>query len=435
MEKKMLTRNGRRAACAIVAFFAISSFSMNKVDGIAAVIGDSAILLSELDAYAMVRLGSSGQKPDSAMVPKLRKQFLNELIDGKILIVHAAKDTNIVLKEAEIEQAQNNQIQMILQQNSIALPALEQELKEKYGMTLAKFKAQMRTQIQEQLIRQKVQQLYVSALPPGRKDVQAFYDAYQDSLPLMGESVYLSKITIHASPSDSVRRIAFKKISGIKQRLDNSEDFAALAKQFSEDPSAENGGDLGFIKKGTLSELSFEERAFMLNAGQVSDIFESRLGFHIIVVVEKKDQTVHVKQIFIKVSPSEALLQKTSDLLDSIKNNSKNKADFIAAVKRYSTDNQTKANDGRMGWRSLYELPDKIKSAIDSVKADSVSAPVRDGNDFNLYRVDDRKTQRKLTMEDDYNVLAEKAREITMQKKLFDLVKKWRKEIFVEERL
>ena len=435
MEKKMLTKNSRRAACAIVAFFAISSFSMNKVDGIAAVIGDSAILLSELDAYTMVRLGSSGQKPDSTMVPKLRKQFLNELIDGKILIVHAAKDTNIVLKEAEIEQAQNNQIQMILQQNSIALPALEQELKEKYGMTLAKFKAQMRTQIQEQLIRQKVQQLYVSALPPGRKDVQAFYDAYQDSLPLMGESVYLSKITIHAAPSDSVRRIAFKKITGIKQRLDNGEDFAALAKQFSEDPSAENGGDLGFIKKGTLSELSFEERAFMLNAGQISDVFESRLGFHIIVVVEKKDQTVHVKQIFIKVSPSEALLQKTSDLLDSIKNNSKNKADFIAAVKRYSTDNQTKANDGRMGWRSLYELPDKIKSAIDSVKADSISAPVRDGNDFSLYRVDDRKTQRKLTMEDDYNVLAEKAREITMQKKLFDLVKKWRKEIFVEERL
>ena len=65
----MLTRNSRRAACAIVAFFAISSYSMNKVDGIAAVIGDSAILLSELDAYTMVRLGSSGQKPDSAIGP------------------------------------------------------------------------------------------------------------------------------------------------------------------------------------------------------------------------------------------------------------------------------------------------------------------------------------------------------------------------------
>jgi peptidyl-prolyl cis-trans isomerase SurA len=408
---------------------------MNKADGIAAVIGDSVILLSELDAYSVVRMSSAGQKPDSTMIPKMRKQFLNELIDGKILIVHAAKDTNIVLKEAEIEQAQNNQIQMILQQNSIALPALEQELKEKYGMTLAKFKSQMRTQIQEQLVRQKVQQLYVSTLAPSRKDVQAFYDTYQDSLPLMGESVYLSKIAVHVSASDSVRQIAFKKISGIKQRLDNGEDFGALAKQFSEDPSAENGGDLGFIKKGTLSELNFEERAFLLNAGQISDVFESRLGFHIITVVEKKDQTAHVKQIFIKVSPPEELLQKTTDLLDSVKNNCKNKSDFIAAVKRFSTDNQTKANDGRMGWSSLYELPEKIKSAIDSVKAGEMSAVVRDGSDFTLFRVDDRKAQRKLTIEDDYTVLAEKTREISMQKKLFDLVKKWRGEVFVEERL
>ena len=408
---------------------------MEKIDGVAAVIGDSVILLSEVDAYSLVRLNNMGQKPDSAMVPKMRKQFLQELIDGKILIVHAAKDTNIVIKESEIEQAQNNQVQMILQQNSITLPALEQELKEKYGMSLTKFKIQMRTQIQEQLIRQKVQQLYVSSLPPSRKDVQAFYDTYHDSLPVMGESVFLSKISIHVSPSDSVRQIAYGKISGIKQRLDNGEDFAAVARRYSDDPNAENGGDLGFIKKGTLSELKFEEKAFSLNAGQISDIFESRLGFHIITVVEKKDQMVHVRQIFIKVTPPEELLQKTSARLDSIKTNCKNKADFITAVKHWSTDNQTKVNNGQMGWSSLYELPDKIKSPIDSLKAGDISSPVREGNDFALYRVDDRKAQRKLTIEDDYNLLADKAREIAMQKKLFDLVKKWRQDVFVEERL
>ncbi|MGB7567618.1 MAG: peptidylprolyl isomerase [Chitinivibrionales bacterium] len=431
----MLFRNKVRAIGLCMALFVISSFSMEKADGIAAVIGDSVILLSELDAYTVVRLSNMGQKPDSATVPKMRKQFLSELIDGKILIVHAAKDTNIIIKESEIEQAQNNQVQTILQQNSITLPVLEQELKEKYGMSLAKFKAQMRMQIQEQLVRQKVQQFYVSSLPPSRKDIQAFYDTYQDSLPLLGESVLLSKIFIHVSPSDSARQIAFGKISGIKRRLNNGDDFAAVAKQYSDDPNAENGGDLGFIKKGTLSELNFEEKAFSLSPGQVSDIFESRLGFHVIAVVEKKDQMVHVRQIFVKVAPSEDVLQKTSALLDSIKTNCKNKADFIAAVKQWSTDDQTKAASGQTGWSSLYELPEKIKSAIDSLKAGEISAPVRDGNDFTLYRVDDRKAQRKLTLEDDYNLLADKTHEITMQKKLFDLVKKWRQDVFVEERL
>jgi peptidyl-prolyl cis-trans isomerase SurA len=237
------------------------------------------------------------------------------------------------------------------------------------------------------------------------------------------------------SPSDSIRQAAYGKIIRIKQRLDNGEDFMALARQYSDDPNAENGGDLGFIKKGTLSELNFEEKAFSLNAGQVSDIFESRLGFHIITAVEKKDQMVHIRQIFIKVAPPEEVLQKTSARLDSIKANCKTRADFIAAVKQWSTDNQTRANNGQMGWSSLYELPEKIRSAVDSVKTDEMSKPVQEGNDFALYRVDDRKAQRKLTIENDYNLLADKAREITMQRKLFDLVKKWRQDVFVEERL
>ncbi|HEX7509731.1 MAG TPA: SurA N-terminal domain-containing protein, partial [Chitinivibrionales bacterium] len=120
-----------------IATLCMVPFAANTIDGIAAVVGDSVILTSELDAYSLMRLNSAGQKPDSATLLTMRKQFLSELIDGKILIVHAAKDTNIVVKEAEIDQAVNNQVQMILQQNSITLATLEQELKTKYGMGLS----------------------------------------------------------------------------------------------------------------------------------------------------------------------------------------------------------------------------------------------------------------------------------------------------------
>ena len=100
-----------------------------------------------------------------------------------------------------------------------------------------------------------------------------------------------------------------------------------------------------------------------------------------------------------------------------------------------STDNQSRVNDGRMGWLALYELPESIRTVVDSLKPGEASKPVRDGNDCTLYWVDDRKGQRKLTMEDDYALLAEKTREITAQKKLIDLVRKWRQEVFVEVRL
>ena len=415
--------------------FAFSSFAEQRVDGIAAVVGDSVILLSEIDAYSLMRLSTAEKKPDSEELLSARRHFLDELIDGKILVVHAAHDTNIVLKESEIEQTQNSQIRMILQQNNIALPTLEEELKTKYGMTLAKFKAQMYTQIREQLIRQKVQQLYVSGIQVSRKDVQAFYETYHDSLPLMGESVLISKLAIHIAPSDSMRQTAYAKIAGIKQRLDNGEDFTALAKQYSDGPNAENGGDLGFVKKGTLSELSFEERAFALNPGQTSDIFQTRLGFHIISVIAKKEQMVHVRQIFVRVTPPEEVIQKIMTRLDSIKTHCTGKQDFVAAVRQWSTDDQSRGNDGLMGWVALYELPETIRSVIDSLTPGEISAPLREGNDFTLYRIMDRKSQRKLTLEDDYNLLAEKTREITAQKKLLELVKKWRRDTFVDIRI
>ena len=150
----------------------------------------------------------------------------------------------------------------------------------------------------------------------------------------------LSKICVKLTTPDSVRQAAFAKAKSIKRRLDAGEDFAAVAKQYSEDPNAANGGDLGFISKGTLNELKFEEAVFSLNVGQTSDIIESRLGFHIVNIVAKKDQMVHVRQIFVSVTPPEAAMQRSMALLDSVRTAAKTPADFADAVRRLSTDAQ-----------------------------------------------------------------------------------------------
>jgi peptidyl-prolyl cis-trans isomerase SurA len=426
-------------AAASVISFAASSYAIDKLDGVAAVVGDSIILCSEVDAYVMMRNTAGGTSapaaPDSASLPKLRKQYIQELVDGKVLIVHAAKDTTIIVSNDEVEQALNNHIQQIETQNNITPDALEKELKEKYGMGLSKFRAQLRAQFREQLVKQKVQQQYIPGVQISRNDVEAFFAQYKDSLPSIGESVLLSKIVVRLKPADSLRQVAFAKINGIKHRLDNGEDFAALAKQYSEDPSAENGGDLGFIKKGTLNELKFEEIAFSLNIGQVSEVFESRLGFHIVTAVAKKDQMVRVRQIFVAVSPPQAAIDHVMAQLDSVRTHASSEADFIDAVGKFSTDNQTKSKNGRMGWVPLYSLPDRVRSALDSLKSGQIGIPLRDGNEFSLFRVDDRVQNRALTLSDDFDLLAEKTKEIMAQKKLLDLVKKWRRDVYVDIRL
>lgn len=423
------------AAASVIAVSG-TSHAVEKLDGVAAVVGDSIILASELDAYVLMRSTAGGAAaPDSASLPGLRKQYLQELVDGKVLIVHAARDTTIVVSNDEVEQALNGHIQQLLTQNRITADVLEKELKEKYGMGLSKFRAQLRAQFREQLVKQKVQQQYVTSVQVSRNDVEEFFREYKDSLPSIGESVLLYKLAMQLKPADSIRQVAYAKIMNIKRRLDNGEDFAALAKQYSEDPSASNGGDLGFISKGTLNELRFEELVFSLNIGQVSDVFESRLGFHIAMAVAKKDQMVHVCQIFVAVSPPQAATDRARALLDSVRTHASALADFTDAVNKLSTDIQTKSKGGKMGWVPVYSLPDPVRASIDSLKAGQMSVPLRDGNEFSLFRIEDRVQNRALTLTDDYDLLAEKTREIMAQKKLFDLVKKWRRDVYVDIRL
>jgi peptidyl-prolyl cis-trans isomerase SurA len=417
-------------------FFSFLSLdAAERIEGVAAVVGDSVILLSELDAYVMLRLNNTGEKPDSAQFKLLRKKYLGDLVDGKVLIVHAAKDTNIVMKESEVDQAVSAHVQQILMQNNMTLEVLERELKDKYGMGLPKFRAQLRSQIHEQLVKQKVMQFYVGQTTAGKNDVELFYKEFKDSMPSVGESVLLSKIAVKLTPPDSLRQVAYAKITGIKRRIDSGEDFTAMAKQFSEDPNAQNGGDLGFIRKGTLSELRFEEAAFSLTVGQISDVFESRLGFHIVQVVEKKDQMVHVKQIFVSIMPPEATIAQTMARLDSIRVGVKTKEDFIDAVRKFSTEPQSKAKNGRVGWLPLFSLPEAVRVVLDSLPVGGISAPLRDGAEIVLYRVDDKAKNRALTLEDDYEMLTEKTKEIMAQKKLLDIVRKWRHEIYVDIRL
>ncbi|HON09248.1 MAG TPA: peptidylprolyl isomerase [Chitinispirillaceae bacterium] len=406
-----------------------------RLDGIAAVVGDEVILQSEIEAYCLLRISNLGLNKDSVDLDSYRKKFLDELIDGKVLLVHAKNDSTISVTDQEVENAVNNHISMLLKQNNLTLDSLDAVLRKEQNITLAKFKSEARKALREQLLKQKVHQAYLYSIKVNRKDVEQFYNQYKDSLPSAGESVLLSKISMKVNPRDSVRQAAFTKIKSIKQRLDNGADFAEMAKQFSESPEGIDGGDLGFISKGSLNELTFEEKAFSLPAGQISEPFETRLGFHILNVLGKRDQKVHLRQIFIRVAPTEQQILSVTSKLDSIRANCKSSEQFIAAVKKFSDDPASKSQNGKLGWMPLLELPAAVRTAIDSSGTGFITMPVKEDNSYAIYRVDDRTSNRKLTLEHDYLILAEKTRDILAQKKLISLVSEWRKKIFVDIRI
>ncbi len=410
----------------------ISASLNEKLDGIIAVIGDEIVMRSELDAYTMMRMNSLEIKPDSTKINQYKKEFLNELIEGKILLAHAKQDTTITVTNQDVENALKNHINAILQQNNIPADSLESVLMQQQGISLAKFKSDSRRAIREQIYKQRLQQIFLSSIKVNKKDVSDFYSQYKDSLPKAGESVLLSKLSMKISTSEKVRQEAYDKIKRIQQRIEKGEDFSELAKKYSESPDAVEGGDLGFIAKGSLGEITFEEKAFSLLPGQVSDPIETRLGFHIIKALEKKDQRIHIRQIFIKVAPAEQQIQNIMSRLDSIRKNCKTKEEFISNVVKYSDDSQSKLHKGSIGWISTLELPGNLRAAIDTFPSGTMTQPLREENVISIYRIDERVSSRALTLENDYGILEEKTRDILAQKKLIDLVNQWRQEIYVE---
>jgi parvulin-like peptidyl-prolyl isomerase len=105
----------------------------------------------------------------------------------------------------------------------------------------------------------------------------------------MPDLVHARHILLKTSPqmSDADKKAVHAKLEDIRERLKQGEDFAELAKQFSEDSSADRGGDLGYFPKGVMIG-PFEDTVFALKAGETSDIVETQFGLHVIQVLDQR---------------------------------------------------------------------------------------------------------------------------------------------------
>ncbi len=198
------------------------------------------------------------------------QQVGRQTVDGLIierLIERAAKTENIEVTEADL----NTEIDKV-KSNFGSEEEFNQQL-ESYGLTLEALKAQLTTQVQlDKLIAPKVQ--------ISDEILQNYYDENKETY-TTPEQVQASHILVETK----------EEANEILELLKGGADFATLAQERSKDPgSGANGGDLGFFGRGQMVP-PFEEAAFTLEIGQLSEVVESEFGFHIIKVVDKKPAT------------------------------------------------------------------------------------------------------------------------------------------------
>jgi len=402
----------------LIIIFSPAILAQQLADGIAAIIGKEIVLISQVDQ--MVRSYALQNKINLANNPQALKQIqsnvFDRLIEQKILLVKAVEDT-IEVNDRDVEQRVEQHIKYMISQ-----VGSEEKLEEAFNSPIKKIKRDLKKETAERLKVDMLRRTKFANVKVSRREVENFYSAYKDSLGEVKETVEISHILKQIKPSDNSKIEARQELEKIIEKIQNGESFEDLAKTYSQDPgSASRGGDLGFTKRGDFVK-EFEEAAFALNEGEISDIVESQFGFHLIKLIEKRGEKIRTQHILIQVQPTTNDGQSTFDKLEEIRSQILEGADFEEMAKLHSDDENVYKDNGKLG---LFEANDlkipEFKTEISKLKVGEISYPFETQYGYHIVKLNNRNEKRKITLDNDWEQISEMALNIKIDKEY----KKW----------
>lgn len=325
--------------------------------------------------------------------PPQKCQLLESLVINKMMLAKAEIDS-VVVEEKIVDSELDSRMQYMVQQFGS-----DKNIVEAYGKSLEMLKSELRTQVKDQKIVQKMQQKITSDVKVTPRDVRKFYDGIpKDSLPYIPAEVEVGQIVRFAKPTKEQKEVLRQKLLDFKQRVEKGEDFAKLAKENSEDVgSAQNGGDLGFAKRGMMV-APFEGAALKLKPNQLSDVVESDFGLHLIQLIETRGAEYHARHILLRPDYNRLDISGPTRYLDSLRNLIQiDSLKFDKAAKEYSEDKNTADAGGLLrdaqSGNSRLTMDGTMEYAmfqmLDTMKVGSVSAPLP-------YRTEDGKSAVRL---------------------------------------
>ncbi len=262
----------------IVCFYALFVpviSSAEIISSIAAVVNDEPITTYEVDKEqaAMKKEAEKKMPLDEKAKAEIRDAALNSIINRK-LIALKIKELDIKVTDEEVKQA----IEDVKRQNNITQDALVAALKDQ-GVSFEEYKVQLKEQLERlRLISQEVR----AKIQVTEKDMQDFYREHPEKFQ-KDETLHARQIFFKIPPAASaaeIKRITAKAES-VRIEARSGKDFADLARKYSDDVTAKDGGDIGIFKKGEMLP-EFENALAKLKPGEVSEIFKTPSGLHFI---------------------------------------------------------------------------------------------------------------------------------------------------------
>jgi peptidyl-prolyl cis-trans isomerase SurA len=408
------------------------------LDGVVAVVGDEIVLKSEIDEQLKFVAYQNRIPPDDERLPMMWRQILEEAINLKVLFTKAKIDSISVPNE-EIDGQVERRMEFIKQRLGS-----DEAISEYFGKSIPQLRADMREEIRAGLMVEQLRRKKFSGLSISNEDVQKFYEAYKDSLPELPAEFEAAFIAIRPKVDSLAKKIAYEKILEVQRKLKDGADFADLAKAYSEDGSAQNGGDLGFAKRGEFVK-PFEEAAFALREGQISKIVETIFGYHIIQLLERRGESVHTRHILIKFDRSNLNADEVVAQLNAIRERVQTgKSSFGLEARLYSEDEESAQRGGeiispqtgsnRVAFDEIKGDAD-LKRLLESLNVGEISEPQRyqvSGGEF-AYRIvwlKYRADAHKMNLKQDYV----RIRNLALQKRQNEIYQEWiaelRKQIY-----
>jgi len=397
------------------------------IESIAAIVGNEVIYLSDLE-NTIADLKRNGTKTS---VDQLSCNVFQEMLVSKLFLDQARIDSITVTDDAvdgDLNMRMND---------AIRRAGSEAALVAYFKKSMIEIRRDIKKTMLEQEVVREVQSKLAKNITITPNALKRYYSSLpKDSLPVIPAKYEISIIQVDPPSNEDNKAEARQKLLDIRSQILGGKSFNVLAIMYSEDPgSAKNGGEIGFLTRGEL-EKEYADAAFSLTKNTVSKIVETKFGFHIIQLIDRKGEMVNTRHILVrpKVKPDQEA--KAIFKLDSLANLiRKDSIKFADAALRFSTHKDSRINGGklvsvnpseRITWFTLEELNHEMYLKVRDMKVGEISDPFRttDENNnvvFRIVKIDNELPAHTANLKDDYQNLYNAAL-VTERTKVFD---KW----------
>lgn len=349
------------------------------VDRVAAVVGDSIILLSEVQERLQQLRASGAQIPeDPVALEQVRREVLRTLVNEQLVIQAAVQDTTITVPEDRVEQEVEQEVESRIQQFG-SRQALTQGLRDA-NMTMASFRENLRGQIRRQILLEqfmsRARQESGSSVSVSEEEMREFFEAQRASLGERPASLRFTQIVFEPEASDSASGTALARAQEIRQMLVSGEqDFETLAERFSQDPgSAQQGGDLGWFRRGDMVP-EFADVVYAMQPGQISPVVKTPFGYHIIRLDRVRGAERKARHILIRAEVSSADLEDMRARAREAAAELRDGASIEELRQRYGIEEQT-SDTVQVARDRLDQLPPGYAEAVRGAEEGEVVGPL-----------------------------------------------------------